>query len=565
MRCKKSLFIIIVLIFTTILLNRASAQIAFSSYLLPAGNTLRPLLTAHTKIPNNFFNNNDIENNIDKQIRNYVNHKNIGFFSFRGNPEAKDGVTFEMLKMMRILNGLGADIYCLTGETNMPGFVKGETFKPMHFKGKIEQDFHFDADVFGYTSMFEAGKGIHGTGNLSDHSMACLMALKDVIKKKVTSYIIENNISIVIAQNIVYPGNLSFSLALIEALEDIEREGKHKVDVVFFHNHDYWQERLDRGVPNGTGYTYKIDSVNLKALFDELKQGLKKGIVFNINTFQEQYVPAEHGNYIILTPNVMPFEADSPSKISITERNRFRREFGIPDNAAVFIVPSRIVKRKNLLRAVDVAFEVQEQEHIPAYIMLTHPAGDEGYNDLKELKEYAKIKNINLIDVSEKITEDTGFTLETAYKISDMVIYPSEWEGYGNVFPEAFYHGNIIVAKAYPVFKKDIAPTGVHYIEIKDVIGKDTTTEIAELLKDNKKREEIIKRNYRIGKKAFSYLTLKENLLDGFQRNDQLRRVNNRAAKSALAIPTYLSSGVKSISSSAKKNAALQQAIKAAA
>jgi glycosyltransferase involved in cell wall biosynthesis len=566
MRRKKCLFILtIVLVLTAVLLNAASARIVFCSHILPASSTLRPLLTAHTKILNNLFKNNNTEKNIDRQLKGYVNGENIGFLTFRANTEAKDGVTLEMLKWMHVFFGLGANIYCLSGETDMPDFVKGETFKPMHFRGRIKEDFALDAGDFGYTTMLEAGKAIYGTGHLSDKSMAYLMQLKDLIKKKVISYIKDNNISIVIAENIVYPGNPSFSLACMEALEEIEKEGKHKIDFKFFHNHDYWKERIDRGVPNGTGFVYKVDSMNLIDMYDEIKQGMKKGVVLNINTFQEKYVPAEHIDYIILTPNVMPFEGDSPSTISATEKNSFRRAFEIPDNAIIFITPSRIVKRKNLLCAVDIAYEVQELKNRPVYIILTHPAGDEGFNDLEELKEHAQIKNIHLIDVSKKITKKMGFPLGTAYHVSDIVIYPSDWEGYGNVFPEACYYGNIIAARAYPVLKKDIAPTGIHYIEIKEPLNGGTIAEIVELLNDNKKREEIIRRNYRIGKKEFSYLRLKKDLLEGFKRNEQLKRANARAAKLVLPLPAYPASGIRDISSSIRKNAVMHQAIKTAA
>jgi len=129
-------------------------------------------------------------------------------------------------------------------------------------------------------------------------------------------------------------------------------------------------------------------------------------------------------------------------------------------------------------------------------------------------------------------SEEEGFyaLYPDMYTMSDFVLYPTGWEGFGNQLLEAFAAGLPVVVFEYPVFKEDIAPKGVRVISLGDTILEERDSaglvqlpaevlaqaahEMIAILTTPEVYRSITARNTMVGKKYFSFDVLRTHLGD---------------------------------------------------
>jgi glycosyltransferase involved in cell wall biosynthesis len=120
---------------------------------------------------------------------------------------------------------------------------------------------------------------------------------------------------------------------------------------------------------------------------------------------------------------------------------------------------------------------------------------------------------VNTLFVSDIIKERRGttpdgrkiYTLEDIYPHSDLVTYPSNFEGFGNAFLEAIYFRKPIVVNTYSIYSMDIKPKGFSVIEIDGYVTDAAVRKTRKILKDPKQREKMVGRNYEIARRYYSY------------------------------------------------------------
>jgi glycosyltransferase involved in cell wall biosynthesis len=114
------------------------------------------------------------------------------------------------------------------------------------------------------------------------------------------------------------------------------------------------------------------------------------------------------------------------------------------------------------------------------------------------------------------------------YAMADFVLYPTGWEGFGNQLLQAFASGLPVAVFEYPVFKEDIAPTGVKVVSLgdklvpkRDHIGlvqipvevlTRAAREIMAILTCPEKLLAITDHNIMVGKRCFSFDVLRAHL-----------------------------------------------------
>ena len=120
------------------------------------------------------------------------------------------------------------------------------------------------------------------------------------------------------------------------------------------------------------------------------------------------------------------------------DRDTERQRLGFTDGELVMVHPVRAIERKNVPEALAIA------DRIGATYWLTGPA-EEGYADeLEGLLADARRRGV-------KVVHEPSGSLADMYAASDVVVFPSTWEGFGNPPIDAAIHRRPAIVGHYPV------------------------------------------------------------------------------------------------------------------
>jgi glycosyltransferase involved in cell wall biosynthesis len=109
---------------------------------------------------------------------------------------------------------------------------------------------------------------------------------------------------------------------------------------------------------------------------------------------------------------------------------------------------------------------------------------------------------------------DSEFSPWDIFWVSDLVIIPSRWEGFGNNLLEAIAYKKPVVVYSYPVLESDILPKGFDFITVSENESnlpqvEETIGAILDYLARNGDYpdwvREAIEYNYNLANQVFSY------------------------------------------------------------
>ena len=104
------------------------------------------------------------------------------------------------------------------------------------------------------------------------------------------------------------------------------------------------------------------------------------------------------------------------------------------------------------------------------------------------------------------------YSLADAYLNSDLITYPSIYEGFGNALIEAVYYKRPVVVNRYPVYNSDIRPLGFQFIELDGFVDDRAVEQSIQIIKSSKDVSEMVEGNFTIVREHFSLETLEGKL-----------------------------------------------------
>jgi glycosyltransferase involved in cell wall biosynthesis len=168
------------------------------------------------------------------------------------------------------------------------------------------------------------------------------------------------------------------------------------------------------------------------------------------------------------------------------------------------------VPRKGIETTLQLAYELADDR---VKVVVSHDDGDEGLEYGRFLRREAERLGVDLRFVPVHANSG-GPTLADAYASADLVCYPSRYEGFGNALLEAFFYRRPVLVNRYPVYARDIAPTGVRCIEIEDgELTGEAIKQAASWLEEPSRYQDDVDTNYRIGQACFSFQVIRDRLL----------------------------------------------------
>jgi len=197
-----------------------------------------------------------------------------------------------------------------------------------------------------------------------------------------------------------------------------------------------------------------------------------------------------------------------------------RQEFQIAPDERLIVQPTRIIRRKNIERTVELVRLLGERDTQHRYtLVVTGYVGDEAGTYYDWLMRQVAVAGIRALFIGDRIVEHRAtvssqryYTLWDIYPHADAVSYLSSYEGFGNALIETLYFRKLLVVNAYIAYRSDIKPAGVQAVEIHEDVTPDTVDAVLDLLDHPSEIERMAEHNYQMGQEHFSYEVLEQHL-----------------------------------------------------
>jgi glycosyltransferase involved in cell wall biosynthesis len=316
----------------------------------------------------------------------------------------------------------------------------------------------------------------------------------------------EEKIDLIISENAsALPSHLEMGLAIKKVIQKLGLP-------TITHDHDFAWER-------GNRYVSPYQKIN-DLIDDTFPLRLPNSIHAVINSHAHETLKKRYNRDSVIVPNVMDF--DQPFGM-VTEKNKcLHQNLGYDCNDILLFQITRVVRRKGIETAIKLIHKL-EDKNIKLIITGNYndDAGNKYYMELIELIHLLKLGHqvsfayhlFNNKGLTSR-ESDLNYSLSDAYAQARACTYFSTYEGFGNAFVEAVLAKRPVFVNNYiPVYWPDIGSKGFKTVMIED--GKLTDTAVAEMkeiIYNDKLAHEIAEYNYTLGKKLFSYDTLREKL-----------------------------------------------------
>lgn len=404
--------------------------------------------------------------------------KNIGFISTR--IAGTDGVSLEINKWAEILKRNRYDCFYFAGQLSKPK----------------SQSFFSEEAFFEHPDILEITESLFGKHKRSQELTEKIQQIKQKLKADIYRFLKKYDIDLIIPENaLTIPMNIPLGLAITEVINETAIP-------TIAHHHDFYWER-DRYLVNA-GQDY------LNMAFPAAHPSIRHVVINSIASKELSYRTGISNTVI---PNVFNFEEE----LDLIEKEhcKLRQIIGLKENDYFILQPTRVVPRKWIERSIEIVNYMNLKN--PA-LVISHSSGDEGNEYYQKIVQYADKLNVRLILIDHLIGDhkhSTGkeYSIADAYQCADLVTYPSGYEGFGNAFLEAIYYQKPIVVNRYSIYKVDIEPKGFDTITIDGFATRKCITKIKRILNNEELREKMVKRNFELGKRYFSYEVAEQKLL----------------------------------------------------
>lgn len=405
-----------------------------------------------------------------------------------------DGVALETEKWINVLKAMGHSVFTLSGQfQERPMDPDTETLVP-------------EMSFFSPESFWSQKKAFFYPETNQEELIEHLNLYSKVIYKKIMLWIQDRKIELLISENAsALPSHLEMGMAINKAV--------HKTGIpTITHDHDFAWERGDRYLsPHKEINDFISEVFPLRA---------PSSVHAVINTHAANTLKNRFDRDAINVPNVMDF--DQPFGLLTNKNENLAEHMGFSSTDLFLFQITRIVRRKGIESAIRLMHELNDKK-IKLIITGNYAddAGSSYYNELvnqiHELKLGEQVSFAYHLFHNKGLSNGDGevrFSLSDAYARATACTYFSTYEGFGNAFVEAVLAKRPIFVNNYePVYLPDIGSKGFRTVMIEHgELNDQAVRDMAEIIYNPKLAAEIADYNFELGKKYFSYDTLREKL-----------------------------------------------------
>lgn len=403
--------------------------------------------------------------------------KNIGFISTRF--AGTDGVTLESSKWAQVFRQMGHPCFWFAGRLDKnPG------------RSMMVPEAFFNHEQNQWINERIIGKKARSS-SVTDR----IQDLKSFLKTKIKAFIETFSIDLLVPQNsLTIPMHVPLGIAITEIIAETQIP-------TIAHHHDFYWERIRFSVNAVGDYIRMAFPPNLPNM----------GHVV-INSAAQEELALRTGIASIIIPNILDF--DNPPQVNEKRNSELRQAIGLAPDDIMILQPTRVIQRKGIEHAIEL---VEELKNPRCKLVISHEAGDEGFEYVNWLKEKAKDSGVDLRMFSIQMRDPwdneaiikSPYTLLDIYPCADFITYPSLYEGFGNAFLEAIYFKKPLLINRYATFVRDIEPKGFDVIIMNGFLTNETIQNVKNVLSSSDRRNQMVNHNYNVASRYYSYSSLK--------------------------------------------------------
>ncbi|MEL0004526.1 MAG: glycosyltransferase family 4 protein [Opitutales bacterium] len=406
--------------------------------------------------------------------------KNIGFVSTRF--AGQDGVSLESAKWAEVL----------WEDRHVSFWYSGESDRNPDISHVVPEAY------FGFSENQWINERIWKGEQRDRFVTERIRALADYLKSTLYRFVEKFAIDIIVPQNcLAIPMHVPLGIALTEFLSETRMPA-------IAHHHDFYWER--------TRFSVNCIPEYLDMSFPP-KLGNMRDVV--INQEAQEQLALRKGSASLVIPNVFDFE--NPPEPVDDYASDVREELGLNEDDFFILQPTRVVPRKGIEQAIKLVSLLKDPR---CKLVISHEAGDEGYEYLGMLEQLAKEEGVDMRIVADRVGEvrqrdSEGrkvYTLWDLYHHADFVTYPSTYEGFGNALLEAIYFRKPVLINRYSIFVRDIEPKGFRLLTMDGFVTPTIARQVRQILTDSDLCEEVVNHNYEVARQFYSYSTIRSNL-----------------------------------------------------
>ena len=406
--------------------------------------------------------------------------KNIGFVSTRF--ASQDGVSLESAKWAEVL----------WEDRHVSFWYSGKSDRAAEISHVVPEAY------FGFSENEWINDRVWGHDKRSRFVTERIRDLAEYIKGTLYRFVEKFDIDILIPQNaLAIPMNLPLGIALTEFISETRLPS-------IAHHHDFFWERTRfsvNAVPEYLDMAFPPDLSNVRDVV--------------INQEAQEQLALRKGISSLVIPNVFDFE--NPPAPPDEYAADVREELGLSPEDIFILQPTRVVPRKGIEQAIKLVSLLKNPN---CKLVISHEAGDEGYEYLGMLQQLAREEEVDLRIVADRVGEvrqhdSRGrkvYTLWDLYPHADFVTYPSLYEGFGNALLEAIYFRKPVLINRYSIFVRDIEPKGFNLLTMDGFVTPALAEKVGEILENETLRKQVVDHNYEVARQFFSYAVVRRNL-----------------------------------------------------
>ncbi|MDA9764657.1 glycosyltransferase family 4 protein [Opitutales bacterium] len=410
----------------------------------------------------------------------YNSAKNIGFISTRF--AGTDGVTLESAKWAQVL----------WDDKNVSYWYAGRLDRHPDISMCVPEAF------FGHSENQWINERLWGTTYRSRLVSERIQEVAKYLKETLYNFVDKFHIDIIVPQNVLtIPMHLPLGVALTDFINETQIP-------TIAHHHDFYWERDRFAVTCVKDY--------LDMAFPCKGDNMRHVV---INQAAQEQLSLRKGASSLLIPNV--FDFDNPPLEMDEYAKDFREEVGLEEDDIFILQPTRIVPRKGIEHAIKLVGLLNDPR---CKLVISHDAGDEGFEYQHMLEELAHEEGVDLRFISDRVADirqlnkdgKKMYTLWDLYPHANLVTYPSIYEGFGNALLEALYFRVPVVVNRYSIFIQDIEPKGFRLPVMDGFVTSSVLKQVERILSDHEYRQEMVDHNYTLARKFYSYSALRRSL-----------------------------------------------------